>query len=98
MLGGRKKIVLSGVIAMIGMFFVSCSSEGRSNLALYTVERGAFDDVLRIEGFTESVSSISLTCPQDADGSIDAFKGLSKLSYLQSFRFAFFLSIVFKSS
>ncbi|MBR6601022.1 MAG: efflux RND transporter periplasmic adaptor subunit [Bacteroidaceae bacterium] len=71
MLGGRKKIVLSGVIAMIGMFFVSCSSEGRSNLALYTVERGAFDDVLRIEGFTESVSSISLTCPQDADGSIE---------------------------
>ncbi|MBQ2970872.1 MAG: efflux RND transporter periplasmic adaptor subunit [Bacteroidaceae bacterium] len=71
MLGGRKKIVLLGVIAMIGMFFVSCSSEGRSNLALYTVERGAFDDVLRIEGFTESVSSISLTCPQDADGSIE---------------------------
>ncbi len=71
MLGGRKKIVLSGVIAMIGMFFVSCSSEGRSNLTLYTVERGAFDDVLRIEGFTESVSSISLTCPQDADGSIE---------------------------
>lgn len=71
MLGGRKKIVLSGVIAMIGMFFVSCSSEGRSNLTLYTVERGAFDDVLRIEGFTESISSISLTCPQDADGSIE---------------------------
>lgn len=71
MLGGRKKIVLSGVIAMIGMFFVSCSSEGRNNLTLYTVERGAFDDVLRIEGFTESVSSISLTCPQDADGSIE---------------------------
>lgn len=71
MLGGCKKIVLSCLMAVIGVFFVSCSSEGRSNLTLYTVERGAFDDVLRIEGFTESVGSISLTCPQDADGSIE---------------------------
>lgn len=71
MLGGCKKIVLSCLIAMIGMFFVSCSSEGGSGLTLYTVERGAFDDVLRIEGFTESIGSISLTCPQDADGSIE---------------------------
>lgn len=71
MFGGCKKIVLSFVAAMIGVVFVSCSSESGDAYALYTIERGAFDDMLQVEGFTESVGSITLTCPQDADGSIE---------------------------
>lgn len=71
MFGGCKKIVVSCLAAMIGIVFVSCSSEQEGKHALYTVQRGAFDDVLQVEGFTESMGSISLTCPPDVDGTIE---------------------------
>lgn len=71
MFGGCKKIVLSCLAAMIGIVFVSCSSEQEEKHTLYTVQRGAFDDVLQVEGFTESMGSISLTCPPDVDGTIE---------------------------
>lgn len=71
MFGGCKKIVLSCLAAMIGIVFVSCSSEQEGKHTLYTVQRGAFDDVLQVEGFTESMGSISLTCPPDVDGTIE---------------------------
>lgn len=71
MFGGCKKIVLSCLAAMIGIVFVSCSSEQEGKHTLYTVQRGAFDDVLQVEGFTESMGSISLTCPPNVDGTIE---------------------------
>ena len=71
MFGGCKKIVLSCLAAMIGIVFVSCSSEQEGKHTLYTVQRGAFDDVLQVEGFAESMGSISLTCPPDVDGTIE---------------------------
>ena len=71
MLVGCKKILLSLLIAVMGAVFASCSSDAGSNLALFTLQRVAFDDVLLVEGFTESVGSVSLTCPQGADGSIE---------------------------
>lgn len=71
MFGGCKKIVLSCLAAMIGIVFVSCSSKQEGKHTLYTVQRGAFDDVLQVEGFTESMGSISLTCPPDVDGTIE---------------------------
>jgi len=71
MLVGCKKILLSLLIAVMGAVFASCSSGAGSNLALFTLQRVAFDDVLLVEGFTESVGSVSLTCPQGADGSIE---------------------------
>lgn len=71
MFGGRKKIVLSAVAALLGIFLVSCSAKGGGDLTLYTVERGTFDDVLRVEGFTESLGSLIFTCPPDVDGSIE---------------------------
>lgn len=71
MFGGRKKIVLSCLTAIIGFAFISCSSKNGEELTCYTVERGAFVDVLRVEGFTESLGSVTLTCPPDVDGSIE---------------------------
>lgn len=71
MFGGRKKIVLSCLTAILGFAFISCSSKNGEELTCYTVERGAFVDVLRVEGFTESLGSVTLTCPPDVDGSIE---------------------------
>lgn len=71
MFGGRKKIVQSCLTAIIGFAFISCSSKNGEELTCYTVERGAFVDVLRVEGFTESLGSVTLTCPPDVDGSIE---------------------------
>ena len=66
----HKGFVLSCLMALLGMAFVACSSGTGDNLMLHTVERGAFDDILRVEGFAESVGSQAFTCPHDADGSI----------------------------
>ena len=66
----RKGFVLSCLMALLSMTFVACSSETSNNLMLHTVQRGAFDDILRVEGFAESVNSQAFTCPHDADGSI----------------------------
>lgn len=71
MFGNRKKIVLSCLTAIIGFAFISCSSGNGEELTCYAVERGAFVDVLRVEGFTESLGSVTLTCPPDVDGSIE---------------------------
>ena len=71
MTSGCKKVVLSYLMAMISLMFVSCSSKSGGNLSVFTVERTTFDDVLKVEGFTESLSAVSLVCPQDADGSIE---------------------------
>ncbi|MBR6630247.1 MAG: hypothetical protein IKL03_09900 [Bacteroidaceae bacterium] len=61
----------SCLTAILGFAFISCSSKNGEELTCYTVERGAFVDVLRVEGFTESLGSVTLTCPPDVDGSIE---------------------------
>lgn len=71
MFGGRKNIVQSCLTAIIGIAFISCSSKNGEGFTYYTVERDAFVDVLRVEGFTESLGSVILTCPPDVDGSIE---------------------------
>ena len=66
----RKGFVLSCLTALLSMALGACSSGTGDNLMLHTVTRGAFDDILRVEGFAESVGSQAFTCPHDADGNI----------------------------
>ena len=67
MFGGRK-LVLSCVAAM-GLF-VSCSFGEGGALPTYVIERRAYEDVLAIDGYTESVNSVNINCPPDVNGTI----------------------------
>lgn len=68
MFGGRK-FVLS-CVAAVGLIFASCSSGEGGALPTYAIERVAYEDVLSIEGQTESVNSMNVFCPPDVDGTI----------------------------
>lgn len=48
----------------------SCSQGGGKTLPTYEVTRMAYDDVLAIEGYTESLNSLTISCPPDVDGTI----------------------------
>ena len=65
---GRKRM-LSYVMAM-GLVLASCSSGIEGKLPSYAVERRAYEDVLVIEGHTESVNSVNIHCPPHVDGTI----------------------------
>ena len=55
-------------IVAIGL--ASCSSDGKSALPTYAVERSVYEDVLIIDGYTESVNSVNIHCPRHVDGTI----------------------------
>ena len=63
-----KELALSCVLA-VGLF-MSCSSRGDVALPTYTVEHKAYEDILMMEGYTESVNSVNIHCPPNVDGTI----------------------------
>lgn len=64
-----KKIVLS-FVAVGGILFASCSSGEGGALPTYAIERMAYEDVLVLDGHTESVNSVNINCPPEVDGTI----------------------------
>lgn len=64
-----REIVLSCIVA-IGLALASCSSDGKSALPTYAIERSAYEDVLVIDGYTESVNSLNIHCPRHVKGTI----------------------------
>ena len=60
--------MLSCVAAM--GFLTSCSSNESGTLPIYPIERMVYEDVLAIDGHTESVNSININCPSEVDGTI----------------------------
>ena len=66
---GSSKMVLS-CVAAIGVAFASCSSGIDGKLPSYAIERRAYEDVLVMEGHTESVNSVNIHCPPNAGGTI----------------------------
>lgn len=66
---GGKRIVLP-YVAVIGIAFASCSSGMEGKLPSYAVERRDYEDVLVMEGYTESVNSVNINCPPNVDGTI----------------------------
>lgn len=57
-------------MAAFGLIFASCSSGEGGALPMYAIERVVYEDVLTIEGQTESVNSMNVFCPPDIDGTI----------------------------
>ena len=68
MFGSSRKML--SCMAAIGLVFASCSSGIDGKLPSYTVERKAYEDVLVMEGHTESVNSVNIHCPPNVDGTI----------------------------
>lgn len=68
MFGGISK-ALSCAMAVV-LTFVACSSGDGGALPVYTIERRAYEDMLTIEGYTESVNSMNIHCPPQVDGTI----------------------------
>ena len=68
MFGGISKALSCAV--MVVLTLVGCSSGDSNALPMYTVERRAYDDVLIVEGYTESVNSMNIHCPPHVDGTI----------------------------
>ena len=64
-----REIVLSCIVA-IGLALASCSSDGKSALPTYVIERSAYEDVLIIDGYTEPVNSVNIHCPRHVKGTI----------------------------
>lgn len=62
-------LVLSGAMVM-GLTFGSCSADKSGEMPLYVVERGDFNDILTIDGYTEPVNSANVHCPRHVGGSI----------------------------
>ena len=63
-----RYVILSFIVVM-GLL-VSCSSGESRALPTYTVERTAYEDVLVVEGRTESVNSLNINCPPHVGGTI----------------------------
>lgn len=61
--------VLACVIS-IGLTLTACSPNGSSTSATYEIKRCDYEDILIIEGYTESVNSVNINCPPDVDGTI----------------------------
>ena len=64
-----RRMMLS-CVAAISLAFASCSSGIEGKLPSYAVERRAYEDVLVMEGHTESVNSVNIHCPPNVDGAI----------------------------
>lgn len=56
-------------MAAIGLL-VSCSFGGDTSLPTYAIKRTAYEDVLVIEGYTESVNSVNVLCPPHVRGTV----------------------------
>lgn len=63
-----RELVLS-CVAAIGLL-ASCSFGKDESLPTYDVKRTAYEDVLIVEGHTESVNSLNINCPPRVGGTI----------------------------
>lgn len=68
MFGGRRCVL--SAMAALGLLLASCSSGEDGALPMYAIERTAYEDVLVVEGQTESVNSLNINCPSDVNGTI----------------------------
>lgn len=66
-IGARARLV--GAVALC-MLACACTGNGDGRLPLYTVERMPYVDMLAIEGYTESLTPLTINCPPDVDGTI----------------------------
>ena len=64
-----RELALSCIVAT-GLALASCSSDNKSTLPTYAIERSVYEDVLIIDGYTESVNSVNILCPRHVDGTI----------------------------
>ncbi|MBR3859517.1 MAG: efflux RND transporter periplasmic adaptor subunit [Bacteroidaceae bacterium] len=67
-MSGYRELMLSCMIAL--ELLVSCTSGRGDALPTYPVIRMAYEDVLVMEGHTESVNSINIHCPPNVGGTI----------------------------
>ena len=58
------------MMAVGACMMLSCSADKGRALPLYAIERTAYEDMLVVEGYTESVNSVNVNCPRDVDGTI----------------------------
>ena len=65
-----RKVVSSGLMMAVAMFVLSCSKDGGGALPLYTIAHTDYEDVLMVEGYTESVNSVNVNCPPEVGGTI----------------------------
>ena len=66
-----SKVVPSVMMMAVGAcMMLSCSADKGRALPLYAIERTAYEDMLVVEGYTESVNSVNVNCPRDVDGTI----------------------------
>lgn len=61
---------VSSCIVAMALMLASCSSDGERALPTYAIERSAYEDVLVIDGYTESVNSVNILCPRNVNGTI----------------------------
>ena len=57
-------------VAAISLMLVACGPSDGNVSATYTIERRAYEDILTIEGYTESVNPMLVHCPRHVDGTI----------------------------
>lgn len=68
MLDNIRKVL--ACVTSIGLTLAACSPNGSSTSATYEIKRCDYEDILIIEGYTESVNSVNINCPPDVDGTI----------------------------
>ena len=65
-----RKVVSSALMMAVAMLVLSCSKDGGGALPLYTIAHTDYEDVLTVEGYTESVNSVNVNCPHEVGGTI----------------------------
>lgn len=58
------------MIGVVCGLFSACTKNRDTTMPTYEVKRMDYEDVLKIEGYTEPFNSLSINCPSDVDGTI----------------------------
>ena len=58
------------VMGIICIFNCACTQNSGKTLPTYEINRVAYEDMLVVEGYTESVNPLNINCPPDVDGTI----------------------------
>ena len=66
----RYSKTLFSLALLLGVLFMSCSSGSGDALLTYPITRTAYQEVLIMEGYTESVNSVNIHCPPNVGGTI----------------------------
>ena len=65
-----QKVMLWFVMSIMCMFNCACSQKSGKALPTFEIKRVAYEDILIVEGHTESVNPLNINCPPDVDGTI----------------------------